>query len=136
VGTTRYRIDGYDDRRAARTGGEAETVIGHRSRPGCRARKTETATTEIARIPDRFREVPHSIDVRGERGQATDTLHAYTGSLTGQMGYITAQVHSQNRRLNGDLQEGDGLCDGGGFRKVDLLNLESHEYRPIHGAVQ
>jgi hypothetical protein len=132
-----YWIDGYDDRRAARTdpwSTEVETAVG-RPWSGRRGQKAETRAEEIARLTGRLRAVLQAIDVREERGQAADDLYAYAGSLTGQLEYLEAQVRSRNGRLGGDHPDNEyGGEDRG--REVVFSDLESHEYWPIHRVVQ
>lgn len=76
------------------------------------------------------------IDVREERGQAAEDLHAYAKSLSGQLGYLAAQARSRNGWLTDDLKNGDRPCDDDGFREVVFSDLESREFWPIHRAVQ
>lgn len=57
------------------------------------------------------------------------------GSLTGQLEYLKAQARSRNGRPDG----GDAEDEYGGedrLREVVFSDLESHEYWPIHRAVQ
>lgn len=91
-----YWIDGYDDRRVARTdpwstevepveGPPWSAVEGH-SWAGRRGQRTETRAAEIARVTGRLRAVLQAIDVREERGQAADDLYAYAGKSHGPTG--------------------------------------------------
>jgi hypothetical protein len=132
-----YWIDGYDDRRAARTdpwSTEAETVEGP-PWSGRRGQKAEKRAEEIARVTGRLRAVLQAIDVREERGQAADDLYAYAGSLTGQLEYLKAQARSRNGRPDADHADSEyGGEDR--LREVVFSDLESHEYWPIHRVVQ
>ena len=132
-----YWIDGYDDRRAARTdpwSTEPETAVGH-PWSGRRGPKAETKAAETARLTGRLRAVLQAIDVREERGQAAEDLYAYAESLTGQLGYLEAQAPSRNGRLGGgDAEDEYGAEDR--LREVVFSDLESQEYWPIHRVVQ